>query len=98
MFPSGPAFAVRQEPGLVWTNTMSHYQLACPVCGSRFDDDGFLLTCPRQHAPASLTTHYSSPRLACDSQAEGLYRYQCWLPDRNRLARTATSVTYQSRD
>jgi len=73
-----------------------HYQLACPVCDSFFEDDGFLLTCPHAHAPALLTTHYASRTLECDPDAPGIYRYQCWLPGINRLAHASRSVTYQS--
>lgn len=73
-----------------------NYQLICPACGALFDDDGFLLTCPRAHAPALLTTRYSSRTLRCDEAAAGMYRYQCWLPVANRMAQAAKSVTYQS--
>jgi cysteate synthase len=73
-----------------------NYKLLCPVCGYLGDDDGFLLACPRAHAPALLTTRYASRTLACSPGAEGIYRYQCWLPDGKRLAHTATSITYQS--
>jgi cysteate synthase len=74
-----------------------NYKLVCPVCGLIFDDDGFLLTCPRQHVPALLTTRYASCTLECDQQAAGIYRYQCWLPDANRRAQTGRSVMFQSR-
>jgi cysteate synthase len=73
-----------------------HYKLTCPVCDSLVEDDGFLLTCPRSHSPALLTTRYSSRRLECDSEAPGIYRYQCWLPGGNRITHASRSVTYQS--
>lgn len=72
------------------------YKLVCPACAFEFDDDGFALDCPRPHAPALLSTRYASGTLACDPHASGIYRYQCWLPDANRLANAAGSVTYQS--
>jgi cysteate synthase len=74
-----------------------HYKLICPACGLVLDDDGFLLACPQPHAPALLTTRYSSRTLQGNRRAPGLYRYQCWLPGRNRLAHSARTVTYQSR-
>jgi cysteate synthase len=73
------------------------YKLTCPACGFLFDDDGFILTCPRAHSPALLTTRYSSRTLEFDEKAAGIYRYQCWLPGVNRLAHAGRSVTYQSR-
>jgi cysteate synthase len=73
-----------------------HYKLTCPVCESLVEDDGFLLTCPHVHSPALLTTRYSSRTLECDSEAPGIYRYQCWLPGANRIAHASRSVTYQS--
>jgi cysteate synthase len=75
-----------------------HYQLTCPVCDSRFEDDGFLLTCPYPHASALLTTRYSSRTLDCDPEASGIYRYQCWLPGTNRFAHASRSMTYQSQE
>jgi len=74
-----------------------HYQLICPACGLVFDDDGFLLACPRPHSPTLLTTRYASRRLEWNRRAPGMDRYQCWLPARNRLKHTPRTVTYQSR-
>ena len=74
-----------------------HYQLNCPACGLVFDDDGFLLACPRPHAPTLLTTRYASRKLECNPWAAGMDRYRCWLPARNRLSNAAGTVTYQSR-
>jgi len=76
---------------------MTH-KLTCTLCGYSFDDDGFLLTCPRPHAPALLRTQYCSRMLACDPGTAGLYRYQCWLPVANRLAHAAAPITYQSKE
>lgn len=74
-----------------------NYKLLCPVCDSLFDDDGFLLACPQAHAPALLTTRYSSRRFERDHKVADLYRYQCWLPDAKRLAHAPIPVTYQSK-
>lgn len=73
-----------------------HYQLACPTCGYRFEDDGWALECPRTHAPSLLGTIYSSRSLECDEKAEGLYRYGCWLPVARQLAGAGAPVTYKS--
>jgi cysteate synthase len=73
-----------------------HYQLTCPVCDFLSEDDGFLLTCPRSHSPALLSTRYSSRTLECDEEAPGIYRYQCWLPGSNRFPHASRSVIYQS--
>jgi cysteate synthase len=72
------------------------YKLVCAACDFEFDDDGFSLDCPRAHGPSLLTIRYASRTLECDPHATGMYRYQCWLPDANRLANAAASVTYQS--
>jgi cysteate synthase len=73
-----------------------HYQLGCSTCGYRFEDDGWVLECPRTHAPSLLGTIYSSRRLVCDEKAEGLYRYGCWLPVARQLAGAGAPVTYKS--
>jgi cysteate synthase len=91
-YSSGPA-----RSGASAGLSQAHYKLACPACGFLFDDDGFVLTCPRPHFPALLTTRYSSRTLEVDQEAAGLYRYGCWLPGANRLKHAARSVTYQSR-
>ncbi len=74
----------------------AHYQLLCPSCGCRRDDDGSLLVCPNSHPPALLKTCYSSRVLEIDPGAQGIYRYQCWLPRTNRLENAPRSVTYRS--
>ncbi|HXZ11793.1 MAG TPA: cysteate synthase [Candidatus Sulfotelmatobacter sp.] len=74
----------------------AHYQLACPACGCRFTDDGWMLECPRSHSASLLTTLYSSRTLVCDETQDGLYRYRCWLPAANLLAGAAIPVTYKS--
>lgn len=76
-------------------NAMS-YKLTCPACNSQYDDDGYLLACPRPHAPALLSTSYSTRILALDHQAVGIQRYRCWLPSRNRGAQGGRSITYRS--
>ncbi len=72
------------------------YTLACSACGHSFEDDGFVLDCPQIHPPALLTTRYASRQLRCDPGARGIYRYQCWLPDANRLGSAHGSITYRS--
>ena len=56
------------------------HRLCCPACGALLDDDGRVLACPRNHAPALLRTVYRSRRMAPDEHAEGMFRYRCWLP------------------
>lgn len=73
-----------------------HYQLLCPICDCRCDDDGTLLSCPSPHPPALLRSCYSSRTLEVDPDAEGIYRYQCWLPRANRLKDAPRSVPYRS--
>jgi cysteate synthase len=73
-----------------------HYTLLCPECGLETVDDGNLLACPREHAPALLTSRYASRALVCDKRAEGVYRYQCWLPNARQLENTSRSVAYRS--
>ena len=74
-----------------------HYRLSCRVCGSLFDDDGFMLACPVAHAPSLLVTDYSCRTLHCDEHAEGLYRYRCWLPVLQMLGGAGRPITYQSK-
>jgi len=72
------------------------YQLHCPVCDTLFADDGLTLRCPTPHEPALLVTEYSSRQLVLDTQAEGIYRYQSWLPAIRRLSGSGRTLTYQS--
>ena len=74
-----------------------HYRLKCRVCGSLFHDDGFMLACPVAHAPSLLITEYACRTLQRDQQAEGMYRYRCWLPVLQMLAGAGQPVTYQSK-
>ncbi|HEV3208112.1 MAG TPA: cysteate synthase [Terriglobales bacterium] len=74
-----------------------HYRLRCKVCGSLFDDDGFMLACPVAHAPSLLISDYSCRTLECDEQAEGMYRYRCWLPVLQMLGGAGRPITYQSK-
>lgn len=56
------------------------HRLCCPACGAVLADDGRILSCPGNHAPALLRTVYRSRRLEPDDRAAGMFRYRCWLP------------------
>lgn len=63
------------------------YSLVCSFCGGRYEDDGLMLTCPVQHAPALLKTTY--PARSGSADQRGLYRYRDWLPVRRVLTEAA---------
>ncbi|HJT59301.1 MAG TPA: hypothetical protein VJ761_22530, partial [Ktedonobacteraceae bacterium] len=76
--------------------TLRQYKLRCQVCDTKFDDDGYMLECRAQHEPTLLITEYTNKQLECNQRAEGIYRYQNWLPVRRTLPGASRTVTYQS--
>lgn len=76
MSAAGAAAAARDLDG----NGARPHRLRCLECGAVLDDDGQILTCPDDHAPALLRTQYASLQLRVDGASEGLFRYRCWLP------------------
>jgi cysteate synthase len=77
--------------------TLRQYKLKCQVCNTEFDDDGFMLECRTEHEPAFLVTEYSHKQLECNQHAEGMYRYQNWLPILRTLPGASGTITYQSK-
>jgi len=72
------------------------YALRCQACSARFEDDGLVLKCPGEHAPALLTSVYSNPRFYRDFRSDGIYRYKNWLPIVRMLSGSGRTVTYRS--
>lgn len=64
-----------------------HYAVFCSSCGTRYEDDGLLLDCPRRHEPAFLRTEYDRTGTASGPDT-GLFRYAPLLP----VARTFPDV------
>jgi len=79
------------------TVARANYKLICLKCHHFFDDDGFVLQCPRPHSPALLRTVYAARKLEYDDTAEGIYRYGCWLPTVHRLAKPGRLATFHSK-
>ncbi|MCX4460731.1 cysteate synthase (plasmid) [Streptomyces sp. NBC_01340] len=73
-----------------------HYTLVCPECGSRFADDGLMLSCAGDHSPAFLRTSYDDRDFTVRDDIDGLYRYQSWLPVRRTVPGAGGTVTYRS--
>lgn len=59
------------------------YRLVCLGCEAEFPDDGVVLRCPGDHAPALLRTRYAARRFTPDESAAGIMRYRQWLPLRD---------------
>ncbi|MFF4218480.1 cysteate synthase [Streptomyces nondiastaticus] len=57
-----------------------HYSLICPLCGLRQADDGLMLSCALDHAPALLQTEYAERDFGPDPEVDGIFRYRSWLP------------------
>jgi cysteate synthase len=57
-----------------------HYTLVCSFCGRRQDDDGLILDCSGDHAPALLHTEYADDSFTPRADREDLFRYRDWLP------------------
>jgi len=77
--------------------SLPHYELRCKGCDETFEDDGFVLECPKQHEePALLVAEYKDKRFEPDPGAEGVFRYRKWLPGTRVLSGAGSSVTYKS--
>ncbi|MFY9556994.1 MAG: pyridoxal-phosphate dependent enzyme, partial [Blastocatellia bacterium] len=94
-YVSAAAASSRQPRGTTFSDDR-HYKLKCLVCHRSFEDDSFRLECSTEHAPALLVTDYENKKFEPDGDAEGIYRYQGWLPIVRTLERAARTVTYQS--
>lgn len=73
-----------------------HYKLVCADCGRRYDDDGIILDCSAEHAPALLRTHYSDESFDPLSGEDGIFRYKRWLPVIRTQENTGRTVVYRS--
>lgn len=74
-----------------------HYVLVCQACGSRQDDDGFILDCDKDHAPALLRTEYATRLFSPRPERPGIFRYQDWLPVSQPVNSAGRSVVYRSK-
>jgi cysteate synthase len=75
---------------------MSHrYELVCAACDGRYPDDGLMLTCPRPHEPAFLRSRYTGGPPAV-RPAEGLARFEHWLPVRRSVAGAPAPAVYRA--
>jgi cysteate synthase len=75
-----------------------HYTLVCSLCGTRRDDDGIVLDCTEEHAPALLRTEYVEGRFSPRSGWDGLFRYREWLPVVRTRPDVGRSAVYRSRE
>jgi cysteate synthase len=74
-----------------------HYHLRCPVCSAEIEDDGVILRCPGEHAPALLLAEYEEQSLRTDPDVDGIYRFHEWLPTSRVLAGAGGTVVYHSK-
>lgn len=74
-----------------------HYVLVCQACGSRQDDDGLILDCDKDHAPALLRTEYADRRFSPRSERPGIFRYQDWLPVVQTPENVGRGIVYRSK-
>jgi cysteate synthase len=74
-----------------------HYVLVCQICGSRQFDDGLILDCDKDHAPALLRTEYVNSRFAPRPEWSGIFRYQDWLPAIRTPKNVGRSIVYRSK-
>ena len=85
-----------QLQSLVERLPQRHYSLVCQECGSRFEDDGYVLQCSNEHGPGLLRSEYASRKFIPDPNGDGIFRYRRWLPFAHRLEGTARTQTFQS--
>ena len=73
------------------------YRLVCLGCKAEFPDDGVLLRCPYDHAPALVRTQYAVRRFSPDERFSGIMRYRHWLPLRDQATADAPrTAVFQS--
>ncbi|MER5363290.1 cysteate synthase [Streptomyces sp. NPDC002785] len=68
----------------------------CPLCGLRQADDGLMLSCASDHAPALLQTEYEESDFKPLSDVEGFFRYRPWLPVTRSFAGAGRTVVLRS--
>lgn len=73
-----------------------HYTLVCSACGRQYDDDGLILDCPADHAPALLRTQYSGGSFTPLPDESGFFRYRRWLPVIRTQQNIGRTVVYRS--
>lgn len=73
-----------------------HYTLVCANCSRRYDDDGLILDCSAEHAPALLRTQYSDGSFDLPSDEDGIFRYKRWLPVIRTQENVGRTVVYRS--
>ncbi len=73
-----------------------HYLLICSGCGRRYADDGLILDCSAEHAPALLQTQYSDDSFSSLAAEDGIFRYRRWLPVMRTQQGAGRTVVYRS--
>jgi cysteate synthase len=76
--------------------SVRHYTLVCADCGRRYDDDGLILDCTADHAPALLRTQYSDTSFDPLPDQDGIFRYKRWLPVIRTQRNVGRTVVYRS--
>jgi cysteate synthase len=74
----------------------SHYMLVCSGCGRQYADDGLILDCPAEHAPALLQTQYFDSSFNVLTAEDGIFRYRRWLPVMRAQQGAGSTVVYRS--
>src|ERR1700716_8084 len=73
-----------------------HYVLRCTVCGTAYEDDGFLLDCHAAHEPGLLLSDYGATSLEPDATQSGIFRFRQWLPIQSPPRSGGRGVVYRS--
>ncbi len=73
-----------------------HYRLVSSVSGRSYDDDGLLLAEPDSPVSGLLMTDYHSLDFRPGPDADGIYRFDFWLPVIRRLEGSSAPVTWRS--
>src|SRR5947209_5202955 len=74
-----------------------HYVLVCQACGGRKDDDGMILDCDQDHAPALLRTEYGNRQFRPRPEWPGIFRYKDWLPVVQAPENARRGIVYRSK-
>lgn len=72
------------------------YQLMSMADAQVFDDFGWMLEPPQEHAVGLLRAVYAEKKFRLHHASHGLFQFASWLPVRRMLAHSQAPITYRS--
>jgi cysteate synthase len=76
----------------------TRYKLRCLGTGIEFEDTNLQLDSGKSEKPAFVRAMYEQKQLSIGGEANGLFRFACWLPVNRTILGSTAPVTYKSKD